>query len=459
MHRNQEGFTLPEILIGLAISSIIIAASFASYIVIKQNYDFQKDMKNISQTSRAVATMIMRDVRIAGYNYNDGPSKENPKIQTPIKITDGGTTAPDSIEIIYDKSYTERLKISYYTKTYNNRLRVYKKVEKCNAMNCASGSLQTIIAESPIADYVEDLQFTGSGKTGCPTNPTPGNFQPNCGVNGIFSPDDGFNPPDDLAGFPVRFAPHTSNRNVRCGGGGDAIDGDFNTYLSCRVKFTPYNNYGVFTFLFNDYVKTEYVHLSTNAHLGCHINNGSCQYFWDPNDGLAYPYGTGPWGGNGKGISVSYQVKVYATTYENGKYGKLLGSASRTVTSSGQNPYMGRYDFNTSEPANAFAVVMYNPRKYDYPPSPSKGTKPRRFSGPSNGNIALPEIQFEGDKWASMENLNVEIGLLIRSPDEHGTSPVSQTFNIGNRPITTNDNYIRDTYTISALVRNSYYGP
>ena len=141
MHRNQEGFTLPEILIGLAISSIIIAASFASYIVIKQNYDFQKDMKNISQTSRAVATMIMRDVRMAGYNYDDGPAKQKPEITNAIKITDGGTTAPDSIEIIYDKSYTERLKISYYTKTYNNRLRVYKKVEKCNAMNCASGSL------------------------------------------------------------------------------------------------------------------------------------------------------------------------------------------------------------------------------------------------------------------------------------------------------------------------------
>ena len=162
MHRNQEGFTLPEILIGLAISSIIIAASFASYIVIKNNYDFQKDMKNISQTSRAVATMIMRDVRMAGYNYDDGPAKQKPEITNAIKITDGGTTAPDSIEIIYDKSYTERLKISYYTKTYNNRLRVYKKVEKCNAMNCAAGSLQTVIAESPIADYVEDLQFTGT---------------------------------------------------------------------------------------------------------------------------------------------------------------------------------------------------------------------------------------------------------------------------------------------------------
>ena len=88
MHRNQEGFTLPEILIGLAISSIIIAASFASYIVIKNNYDFQKDMKNISQTSRAVATMIMRDVRMAGYNYDDGPAKQKPEITNAIKLKD-----------------------------------------------------------------------------------------------------------------------------------------------------------------------------------------------------------------------------------------------------------------------------------------------------------------------------------------------------------------------------------
>ena len=68
----------------------------------------------------------------------------------------------NNIEVIYDQSFTERLKISYYTKTYNNRLRVYKKVEKCNAMNCATSSLQTVIAESPIADYVDDLQFSGS---------------------------------------------------------------------------------------------------------------------------------------------------------------------------------------------------------------------------------------------------------------------------------------------------------
>mgnify|MGYP003320990126 FL=1 len=113
MHRNQKGFTLVELLVGLAISSIIIAAAYGSYIVIKNNYDFQKDMKNISQSSRAVATMIMRDVRMAGYNFDDGPTKQNPAITNAVKIIDGGTANPDSIELIYDQSFTERLKISY----------------------------------------------------------------------------------------------------------------------------------------------------------------------------------------------------------------------------------------------------------------------------------------------------------------------------------------------------------
>ena len=33
-----------------------------------------------------------------------------------------------------------------------------------------------------------------------------------------------------------------------------------------------------------------------------------------------------------------------------------------------------------------------------------------------------------------------------------------KTFNIGNRTINSNDNYIRDTYFTSTLIRNVYYG-
>ena len=145
MHLNQKGFTLVELLVGLAISSIIIAAAYGSYIVIKNNYDFQKDMKNISQSSRAVATMIMRDVRMAGYNFDDGPTKQNPAITNAVKIIDGGTANPDSIELIYDQAFAERLKISYYTKihagTGSQRLRIYNKIERCDpSVNCGAGS-------------------------------------------------------------------------------------------------------------------------------------------------------------------------------------------------------------------------------------------------------------------------------------------------------------------------------
>ena len=70
----------------------------------------------------------------------------------------------------------------------------------------------------------------------------------------------------------------------------------------------------------------------------------------------------------------------------------------------------------------------------------------------------LGEISFYGEVFGEpQEPQEVEIGLLIRSPEEHGTSPVAQTFNLGNRPVVTNDNYIRDSYSISALIRNSYY--
>ena len=71
---------------------------------------------------------------------------------------------------------------------------------------------------------------------------------------------------------------------------------------------------------------------------------------------------------------------------------------------------------------------------------------------------SLADIKFYGEVYGgSMNPQEVEIALLIRSPEEHGTNPISQSFNIGNRVINTNDNYIRDSYSISAVVRNIFY--
>ena len=80
------------------------------------------------------------------------------------------------------------------------------------------------------------------------------------------------------------------------------------------------------------------------------------------------------------------------------------------------------------------------------------------FLGANSNNAALTDISFYGEIYDGLSSFNtVEIGLLIRSPEEHGNSPLAQTWEIGNRQIKTNDNYIRDSYSISTLARNLYY--
>ena len=86
MHRNQKGMSLVEILVAIVVSTIVISAAYASYSVISKNYEFQKDMKYMSQTARAVVKMIARDVRMAGYTeFNKQQISEAVKIGT-IKV-------------------------------------------------------------------------------------------------------------------------------------------------------------------------------------------------------------------------------------------------------------------------------------------------------------------------------------------------------------------------------------
>ena len=455
MHRNQEGFTLPEILIGLAISSIIIAASFASYIVIKQNYDFQKDMKNISQTSRAVATMIMRDVRMAGYNYDDGPSKQKPEITNSIKIYDGGSSSPDSIEIIYDKSYTERLKISYYTKTYNNRLRVYKKVDRCNAMNCAVSSLQTVIAESPIADYVDDLQFTGT-KGNC----IAGQVMWGCGSAEVLTPTSIRSDCETI---------HPSKNSATSGNARYAFDNNWGTIYSCR------GNMGKIFVKFNKKVQIQKVTSAATANLdGGSIGPDPEAIRTGEYSKFVYPFGAT------HTLRTRLEIKTRGSN-ECSSYNSCTPANGPMRTQSIYYEYTFPtpreheicLDHKISGFCNGdqleFVQTIIDAGteieiQVDYGQVCNyDSSSPRKCA---NGNHMMqnwqevPEIQFWGYSYGNaLEPREVEISLLIRSPDEHGTTPISQSWNIGNRVINTNDNYIRDTYSTSALIRNEFYGP
>ena len=67
-----NGFSLIEILIGVAIASIMMAAMFASYTVVNNTYSRVTDVAGISRSGRDIVSMLMRDIRMAGFKYYYG---------------------------------------------------------------------------------------------------------------------------------------------------------------------------------------------------------------------------------------------------------------------------------------------------------------------------------------------------------------------------------------------------
>ena len=75
-HENA-GVSLIEMLIGIVISAIIIGAMYTTYSVINQTYSRVTDVAGISKSGRDIVSMIMRDIRMAGFKYYYGYNAEN----------------------------------------------------------------------------------------------------------------------------------------------------------------------------------------------------------------------------------------------------------------------------------------------------------------------------------------------------------------------------------------------
>ena len=73
--KNIIGLTLIEILIGIIITSIMMAAMYTSYNVVNRSYTQVSEKAKISRSSRDLVSMLMRDIRMAGFRYYAGPDQ------------------------------------------------------------------------------------------------------------------------------------------------------------------------------------------------------------------------------------------------------------------------------------------------------------------------------------------------------------------------------------------------
>ncbi len=67
--KNIAGLTLIEIMIGIIITTIMMAAMYTTYSVVNKTYTQVTSRAQISRSGRDIIEMIMRDVRMAGFKY------------------------------------------------------------------------------------------------------------------------------------------------------------------------------------------------------------------------------------------------------------------------------------------------------------------------------------------------------------------------------------------------------
>ena len=186
---NERGMSLIEVLVGVAIASLVLAACYGSYVVVTGYYRTQNDLSNVRQTVRQALETLGRDIRMAGFVYLETAGGS---ITEPLSTTNGGAAGCpgcDTLKLVFDKctqagagmsaicndpSQFARRMVVYEVKQcptgspITRTTRLCRTVYECPAgRSCGNTNMNsgwicpqgTACSGSPIADNVDDLQF------------------------------------------------------------------------------------------------------------------------------------------------------------------------------------------------------------------------------------------------------------------------------------------------------------
>lgn len=161
--KTRKAFTLIELLIGMVIGSLVTAAAYGSFSIISDIYYKKINLANVYNFGINSLNIIIRDVRMAG--YNDPKSRYGmDSISLPIKIFQDINTlnGTNGISLIYDKDQNTRIRIIYRVKNDISksppRPRLFRSEETCLKYDCSDLN-NKISQEYVMADYIEDLDF------------------------------------------------------------------------------------------------------------------------------------------------------------------------------------------------------------------------------------------------------------------------------------------------------------
>ena len=108
------GLSLIEILIGIIITSIMMAAMYTSYTVVNQSYSQVSEKAKISRSSRDLVSMLMRDIRMSGFRYYAGSFEINKYgDDTTADCTAPGMTLPKLSYLVFQDGFDQGSGVQY----------------------------------------------------------------------------------------------------------------------------------------------------------------------------------------------------------------------------------------------------------------------------------------------------------------------------------------------------------
>ena len=161
--KRIAGMTLVEILIGVIMTSLMMAAMYTTYNAVNKTYSQVTDRAMISRSGRDIVGMLMRDIRMSGFKYfGDTLTYDVSHAPVTIGIDSSGI---DKISIVYgdyDLTTTPRFKryrISYYAGKENSTdgyFAIYKSKEEWD-----EGGLrwEEIYSNELIKTHLVDMEF------------------------------------------------------------------------------------------------------------------------------------------------------------------------------------------------------------------------------------------------------------------------------------------------------------
>ena len=93
--KSIVGLTLVEILIGIVVSSLMMAAMYSTYSIVNNSYSQVVDKAKISRSSRDLVELLIRDIRMSGFKYYLGTNELGYPEQSYLEFV-GGSSIKES---------------------------------------------------------------------------------------------------------------------------------------------------------------------------------------------------------------------------------------------------------------------------------------------------------------------------------------------------------------------------